>query len=178
VGADFAAAYVALWAIFTAYSHPATRWKASVAGSAAAIVAGQGGLGWYLGWTAAGGGWPPGQTGLLSLAAAAAAVAALYPLTQVYQIAADQARNERSLAAALGVGGTLLWAAGGFALFAAAAWGLGRAGLTLLGLHLALAGAVAAVARPRGWAPTHGAVMAVAYSISAVFLTYMIWTGR
>ncbi|MDX1660263.1 MAG: UbiA family prenyltransferase, partial [Gemmatimonadota bacterium] len=58
VGIDFAVIYVALWGIFTAYSHPATRWKRSPVVSTIAIVVGQGAMGYALGWSAAGGGWP------------------------------------------------------------------------------------------------------------------------
>ena len=92
VGPLFATGYAALWGIFTAYSHPRTRWKRSPIASTAAIVAGQGGIGYWLGWSAAGTAEPaPRSIGSVwtaadawALAAACAVVAALYPLTQVY----------------------------------------------------------------------------------------------
>jgi 1,4-dihydroxy-2-naphthoate octaprenyltransferase len=80
----FAVAYVGLWLIFTAYSHPRIRWKRSHMIALIAIAIGQGGLGWTLGWSAAGGDWPLDVAGHWSLGAAVAVVAAMYPLTQVY----------------------------------------------------------------------------------------------
>ena len=82
VGWIFTVAYVALWGIFTAYSHPGTRWKRSPWLSTPAIVGGQGGLGWLLGWAAAGGRWLFAAPDLWSLAAAWPAGAALDHLTQ------------------------------------------------------------------------------------------------
>lgn len=176
IGAPFLLAYLALWAIFSAYSHPAIRLKRSAVLSTAAIVGGQGGLGWYLGWVAAGGPWPAARAGAWSLVAACAGVAALYPLTQVYQVADDAARSERTLAARLGVRGTFLWVAGGLAVLAGAAWALGRAGLAIGVLHGALAAvAVVALRRP-GWTPSQRWVMAAAYANSTAFLLYMIVT--
>lgn len=177
-GWRFALAYLGLWGIFTAYSHPCVRWKRSPLLSTAAIVGGQGGLGWYLGWSAAGGGWPADATAPASLAAACAVVAALYPLSQVYQVTDDAARDERTLAAALGVRGTLLWAAVGFLAVAAAAWALGRPGLAVFALHLGLAAAVVAALRPPEWAPPHRWVMAALYATSTAFLLYLIGTWQ
>lgn len=178
VGWEFALAYLGLWAIFTAYSHPAVRWKRSPVSSTAAIVGGQGGLGWYLGWSAAGGGWPPLGAGAGSLTAACAAVAALYPLSQVYQVTDDAARGTRTLAATLGVRGTFLWAAGGFLAVAAAAWALGRPGLAIFALHLGLLAAAVGALRPANWAPSHRWVMVALYATSTVFLLYLIGTWR
>lgn len=177
VGWNFAAAYVALWAVFTAYSHPRTRWKRSPLVSSLAIVLGQGGLGWALGWAAAGGPLPGGAVAAWSMAGSCAAVAALYPLTQLYQLAADRQRRDRTLAAVLGCRGTFLWIAGGFAGVAAAAWALGRPGLGIATVHVALAAVVIALACPAGWAPSHRWVMAVAYANSAAFLVYLVGSG-
>lgn len=176
VGARFLLAYLALWAIFTAYSHPAVRWKRSPVLSTASIVGGQGGLGWYLGWTAASGPGSPDAAGAGSLVAACAGVAALYPLTQVYQVADDAARSERTLAAALGVRGTFLWVAGGLAILAAAAGALRHLGLAIGVLHGALASGAVAALRPAGWTPSQPWVMAVAYANSTALLLYMIVT--
>ncbi|HUP01434.1 MAG TPA: UbiA family prenyltransferase [Gemmatimonadota bacterium] len=178
VGVGFTVAYLALWAIFTAYSHPAFRWKHSPVLSTAAIVGGQGGLGWVLGWSAAGGGWRLGGTASGSLAAACVAVAALYPLTQVYQMAEDAAREDRTLASRLGVGGTFVWFAAGLVALAALLWPLGRPGFGLTALHVGAVGAAAAILRPAGWVPSHGWVMAVLYAGSTALLLYLVTTWR
>ncbi|HET9582284.1 MAG TPA: UbiA family prenyltransferase [Gemmatimonadota bacterium] len=170
VGWTFTAAYVALWGIFTAYSHPRTRWKRSPWLSTPAIVGGQGGLGWFLGWAAAGGRWPFAAADLWSLAAACAAVAALYPFTQVYQLEADAARRDRTLAAALGVRGTMIWGGAAFLVVALC----GRAlGLPALAAYAAAVGALALAAAVGPSAPTHGTVMRVAYANSALLLILM-----
>jgi 1,4-dihydroxy-2-naphthoate octaprenyltransferase len=180
VGLPFAAGYLALWGIFTAYSHPRTRWKRSPAASTAAIVVGQGGIGFWLGWSAAGPGsgrnpWPAAWTGAdaWALAAACAVVSALYPLTQVYQLEADRARRDRTLAATLGVRGTFAWAAGSFGLGAGALAAAGTTGLAAYAAASALAAAAAAVLWPAGRAPSHRGVMLVAYLTSTVFLIAM-----
>jgi 1,4-dihydroxy-2-naphthoate octaprenyltransferase len=183
IGPLFAAGFATLWAIFTAYSHPRTRWKRSPVASTAAIVAGQGGIGYWLGWSAAGAaeqaprsiaaawtaadGW--------ALAAACAVVAALYPLTQVYQLDADRARRDRTLAAALGARGTLAWSAVCFAAAASALVGAGAGGLAAFAGASAAVGGAAAAAWPAGRVPSHREVMAVAYVTSTVFLAAIVW---
>lgn len=181
VGAGFAIGYVLLWGVFTAYSHPRTRWKRSPLASTAAIVAGQGGLGYWLGWSASGsGGVPSGAwsaTDGWALAAACAVVAALYPLTQVYQLEADHARRDRTLAAVLGPRGTLAWSGGGFALAAGA---LVAADLPALAAYAAASAVVAALAAavwPAGRVPSHRAVMGAAYFTSTVFLASLAVMG-
>ena len=174
VGFGFAAGYLILWGIFTAYSHPRTRWKRSPLASTAAIVAGQGGFGFWLGWSASGTGgtWAAdwGAQDGWALAATCAVVAALWPLTQVYQLAADRARRDRTLAAVLGPRGTLAWSAGGSAVAAAALAMAETTGLAAYAGASALAAAVAAAAWPAGRVPSHRAVMGVAYLTSTVFL--------
>ncbi|MGH7564842.1 MAG: UbiA family prenyltransferase [Gemmatimonadota bacterium] len=173
VGWGFAVAYVALWAIFTAYSHPRTRWKRSPWLSTPAIVVGQGGLGWFLGWSAAGGGWVLDAQAGWSLAAACAAVAAFFPFTQIYQREADAARRDRTLAAALGVRGTFLLGAAAFLAIAACGWALELPGLTVYsGVVAVAATGIAARGRP----PSHGRVMMVSYANSALLLAYMMVT--
>lgn len=171
VGWTFTAGYVALWGIFTAYSHPRTRWKRSPSLSTPAIVGGQGGLGWLLGWAAAGGRWPFAAADLWSLAAACAAVAALYPFTQVYQLEADAARRDRTLAAVLGVRGTMAW--GGAAFLVVALCG-GALGLPAVATYAAAVGALALAAAAVGRsALSHRTVMRVAYANSALLLILM-----
>lgn len=190
VGLPFAAGYLLLWGIFTAYSHPRTRWKRSPIASTAAIVAGQGGIGYWLGWSASGTGgavteraadggalaaWTAGDG--WALAAACAVVAALYPLTQVYQLDADRARSDRTLAAALGPRGTLTWSAGGFGVAGAALAAAESPGLAAYaGLSALAAGGLAAL-WPAGRVPSHGMVMGVAYLTSTVFLVALAALG-
>jgi 1,4-dihydroxy-2-naphthoate octaprenyltransferase len=174
VGWSFAAAYLGLWAIFTAYSHPRTRWKRSPVASTAAIVAGQGGLGFWLGWSAAGGGWPPGAAGAWALGTAVGAVAAGYPWTQAYQIEEDRRRSDRTVAAAIGPRGTLLWAAAGTTLAAVSTWALGREVLAAGFGVAAASAAVAAAALPGGWTPSHRLVMTTLYAQSAIVLAYVV----
>lgn len=98
----------ALTVVWTAaYSHPATRWKASPWKSAAAIALGQGALGFIAGWIAAGPiDW--GDEALFAGAAGAALTAlGLYPATQVFQVDEDQERGDRTLAVVMGPAGAL-----------------------------------------------------------------------
>lgn len=173
VGGSFAVGYLALWAVFTAYSHPRTRWKRSAVASTAAIVLGQGGLGFWLGWSAAGGAWPPGPQGAWAAVAAMGAVAAAYPWTQAYQVEADRARADRTVAATIGPRGTLAWGAVGLAVAATAAAALDVGTLAGFFGAAAVAAALAWAATPRGWAPSHGLVMTTMYLQSAIVLTYL-----
>lgn len=175
VGWTFALGYVALWAIFTAYSHPRTRWKRDPLASTSAIALGQGGIGFLLGWTAAGGGLAAlvEPSAAWALLAAVAIVTALYPWTQAYQVEADAARGERTLAAALGTRGTCAWSGTGLAVAAVAA---ARLGLDLvvgyLGALVAIAVAAACLI-PRGWRPPYRVVMGVVYVNSVVWLIFL-----
>ena len=172
VGWTFALAYWLLWGVFSAYSHPRTRWKRSPAASTAAIVLGQGGLGFLLGWSAVASR-PATPEAVLALLVACAGVAALYPLTQVYQLAEDAARRDRTLAAVLGSAGVFAWAAGWFLVLAAATYALDLPFLALYALGGAAAFAATALVAP-GWVPGHGTVMQIAYLNSTVFLASMI----
>jgi 4-hydroxybenzoate polyprenyltransferase len=169
VGWTFAVAYVALWGIFTAYSHPRTRWKRSPAASTAAIVLGQGGLGFLLGWSAAAEAPPDSAGGLWALLIACAGVAAMYPITQIYQLAEDAARRDRTLAAVLGPAGVFAWSAAWFGALALGARSLELSGLAMYALAVAVALLALAALRPR-WVPAHRHVMAAAYLNSTVFL--------
>jgi len=180
VGWGFALAYLALWGVFTAYSHPATRWKRSPAVSTAAIALGQGGLGVALGWLAAGGEpaallTPPG--GAVAFVGIAAA-GGLYPWTQVYQVDADLARGERTLAAVLGPGGTYAWVAGGFALVALATAKLGLDLFAVYASMVAIAALLGARRARRGRSPSYGIVMGAVYSNSAVLLVLLAASAR
>jgi 4-hydroxybenzoate polyprenyltransferase len=178
VGFGFAAGYVMIWGMSAAYSHPRTRWKRSPLASTATVVAGQGGIGFWLGWSASGAesrwaewGAPDGW----ALVATCSIVAALWPLTQVYQMDADRARLDRTLASVLGPRGTLAWSAGGFAAGAAALVAAGSNELALYAAASAVAAAIVAAAWPADRVPSHRAVMWAAYVTSTVFLAAIVW---
>lgn len=173
VGWVFALTYVLLWGIFTAYSHPRTRWKRSPAVSTVAIVMGQGGLGFLLGWSAVTVEPPVSAEGLWGIVVACAGVAALYPLTQLYQLAEDAARRDRTLATVLGPAGVFAWAGVWFGVLAAGARALELHTLAAYALLAAIVFVVLAALRPR-WVPGHGTIMTIAYLNSTVFLFYMI----
>ena len=121
----FLYALIAVWT--AAYSHPATRWKASPWKSAAAIALGQGALGFAAGWIAA----APldlGDEALFAGAAGAALTAlGLYPATQVFQLEEDWERGDRTLALVLGPASALRLGAACLALGGAiTAWLVAR----------------------------------------------------
>jgi 1,4-dihydroxy-2-naphthoate octaprenyltransferase len=178
VGFGFAGGYLMIWVMSVAYSHPRTRWKRSPLASTATVVVGQGGIGFWLGWCASGTGstWADwGARDARALMATCAIVAALWPLTQVYQVDADRARLDRTLASVLGTRGTLAWSSGGFAAGAAALFAAGSTELAAYAAASAVAAAVAAVAWPAGRVPSHRAVMWAAYVTSTVFLAAIVW---
>lgn len=109
VGAPFLTAYLALFVVATAYSHPAVRLKARPLPALLAVTLGQGGLGFLAGWWAAA---PRGSrvpwsdlgepTVLLGAAVAAATLAGLYVVSQAYQTDEDARRGDRTLAVVFG----------------------------------------------------------------------------
>lgn len=161
--APYPVAYAVCFVLSLAYSVPPLRLK-SVAGADWIInMWGFGTLTPYAGWAATG--LPLDAAGGLVLLAFCPLFAALYPLTQLYQLEEDTRRGDRTLACVLGVRSSLTAALGAaalaFALFAAAGLRAGwrAAGHDLWrwgGLALALA-AWTAVLVPwrRGWAALH-----------------------
>lgn len=138
VSAPFAAVVGACVALSVLYSHPRPRWKGVPGLDLAVNMAGYGGATTLAGWlaagavagaaaSAAGGGAAGGaaggagplvdRTGWLLAAAFALQFGSFYPLSQLYQVEADRARGDRTLAAALGPRPALLLA---FALAVAA----------------------------------------------------------
>ncbi len=115
-GLGFLLVYALIVVWTAAYSHPATRWKASPWKSGAAIGLGQGALGFAAGWIAA----APLDWSDESLFAGAAGAAltalGLYPATQVFQVEEDRERGDRTLAAALGPASALRFGAACLAL--------------------------------------------------------------
>lgn len=110
-GVPFLLGWLALFAIFTAYSHPAVRLKANPVAALTAIGLGQGALGFALGWLAVS---EPtglvGNAGLLGMISTSAVVLGLYLVTQSYQAQEDAARGDRTLAVVLGARRSLLLA--------------------------------------------------------------------
>ena len=161
--APYPVVYAVCFVLSLAYSVPPLRLK-SVAGADWIInMWGFGTLTPYAGWAATG--VPLDAARGLVLLAFCPLFAALYPLTQLYQLEEDTRRGDRTLACVLGVRKSLTAALGAaalaFALFAAAGLRAGwrAAGPDLWrwgGLVLALA-AWAAVLIPwrRGWAALH-----------------------
>ena len=82
------------------YSHPSTRWKARPYASWAVVMFGQGALAALAGVVAGRGVVTPAV--VWGLGGAAAFVGALYPLTQLFQVAEDTARGDVTAAIALG----------------------------------------------------------------------------
>ena len=103
-------------------------------------------------------------------------MAALWPWTQLYQVEADRARSERTLADWLGVRGTLAWTAHGLAL---TAWSLAALGQPIpAGIAAAGAGGslTTAVTAPSGWSPSHRTTMIGLYAFSTAFLAWTVAT--
>jgi 4-hydroxybenzoate polyprenyltransferase len=132
LGAAYAIAYLICFALSLAYSVPPLRLK-SVAGADWVInMWGFGTITPYAGWAATG--LPIDPARALVLLAFCPLFAALYPLTQLYQLEEDTRRGDRTLACVLGVRHSLTVslaaAALAFALFGAAGV---RAGWRLAG---------------------------------------------
>ncbi len=104
VNRSFLTIYLIIAAMGAAYSHPCLRWKAHPVAGALTVFIGQGALAALAGWAAATGGVATAMSerGVLCLLSAAFTTLGLYPLTQVYQIAEDAARGDRTLAVVLG----------------------------------------------------------------------------
>jgi lycopene elongase/hydratase (dihydrobisanhydrobacterioruberin-forming) len=120
--ARYLAAYALCVVLSVLYSVPPARLKAVPGADWLINMWGFGTLTPYAGWAAAG--QPVGQVGGLVLLGFCPLFAALYPLTQIYQIEEDTRRGDRTLASALGKRWSLALAtvatAAAFALFAAA----------------------------------------------------------
>jgi len=103
VGGRFTLAWLLLFLVFAAYSHPAVRLKAHPLGALAAIALGQGAVGFALGWLAAE---PAGPlwtaTGALGMLSTALVIVGLYVVTQSYQTLEDRRRGDRTLSVLLG----------------------------------------------------------------------------
>jgi lycopene elongase/hydratase (dihydrobisanhydrobacterioruberin-forming) len=125
-------AYATCVVLSVLYSVPPMRLKAVAGADWIINMIGFGTLTPYAGWAATG--LPLDPARRLALIAFCPLFAALYPLTQIYQLEEDTRRGDRTLATVLGVGGSLDAAIAAlviaFALFAGAGvvagWGLGQ----------------------------------------------------
>ncbi len=138
VSPAFSITYVLLGLLATAYSHPATRWKARPAAALLVVALGQGGVGSLAGWWAAAG---PAVAPLTELTRPgpwwAAAVAALvligqFVASQAYQVDEDRRRGDLTLPVLLGPARALRLAllpaaVGAVGLFGTVAWQAGWA---------------------------------------------------
>lgn len=119
----FSIAYAICFAMSLLYSVPPVRLKAVAGADWLINMIGFGTLTPYAGWALST--HPLTPAGAWALGGFAPLFAALYPLTQLYQLDEDRARGDRTLAIALGVRSSLaialLAAAVGFACFARAA---------------------------------------------------------
>ncbi|HEX6940681.1 MAG TPA: UbiA family prenyltransferase [Longimicrobiales bacterium] len=119
----FAAAYAVCFAMSILYSVPPFRWKAVAGADWVINMCGFGTLTPLAGWAVTGR--PLEGWALLVLLAFCPLFAALYPLTQLYQLEEDRRRGDRTLALALGMRRSLRIAIActlaAFALLAAAA---------------------------------------------------------
>jgi 4-hydroxybenzoate polyprenyltransferase len=133
------------------YSHPRWRWKERPIAAAICIFIGQGILGVLWGWVAATWAsgqaialsdiWPAGILGTVGVFSVACWTLGFYPLTGVYQIAADSQRGIHTLAVALGVTGCFLFAAtiaplGGLGVWLVLLAHRGYAAMAISGLYM------------------------------------------
>jgi 4-hydroxybenzoate polyprenyltransferase len=124
-GGWFLLGWLALFAVFTAYSHPAVRLKANPVAALGAIALGQGALGFALGWlSVASPKGLAGAAGVAGMSSTALILAGLYLVSQCYQTLEDGARGDRTLPVMWGAGRSLV-----IALLPLAGGGLLLAGL-------------------------------------------------
>jgi 1,4-dihydroxy-2-naphthoate octaprenyltransferase len=104
VGESFLVAWLALFVVFTAYSHPLVRLKANPALALGAVALGQGGIGFIAGWLTVRS--DPGALwsadALLGALTTCVLLAGLYVVTQSYQVDEDRRRGDRTLPVILG----------------------------------------------------------------------------
>lgn len=111
VGPSFVTAWIGLFLLFAAYSHPSVRLKAHPLTAMTAIAFGQGAIGFALGWLV----FAPasgllGASAVVRMALTASIVTGLYVVTQSYQVDEDRRRGDRTLPVLLGPAPALRWA--------------------------------------------------------------------
>jgi 4-hydroxybenzoate polyprenyltransferase len=161
VGAVFCAIYSLFALLSVAYSHPRLRLKAHPIGSLVVVGVGQGALAFLGAWVATRSelrsAWS--RDGVVGTLAATLLILALYPLSQLYQVEEDRARNDRTLAVAWGPGRCFSFslactAAGGVLMLSLLAVRFGPLDVLLVGTGLV--GQLAAIAWwARRYEPAH-----------------------
>ena len=186
VGLPFLVAWLALAAVFTAYSHPAVRWKARPAAALAAIALGQGGVGFLAGWWSTGAAWgsvlrPEAWWGA---AITCLLLTGLYVVTQSYQVQEDRSRGDRTLPVLLGAPRALGLAAGllaigglAIAMYAGGRFGAAWGVVLMVG---ALLGAASLVGFAREFDESEVAanfrwVMRFAFASSGALTVFLLW---
>jgi 4-hydroxybenzoate polyprenyltransferase len=136
----YVAAYLLCFILSVLYSMPPFRLKAVAGADWLINMWGFGTITPYAAWSATGIPLDPARG--LVLLAFCPLFAALYPLTQLYQLEEDSRRGDRTLAVVLGprrsLDAAIAAAAVGFALFAAAGWQAGWVGSTAIWRVVAL----------------------------------------
>lgn len=155
VNGTFVVIYLTMFIMGLAYSHPSIRLKGRPLLSVATVTLGQGVLAGLGGWACA----EPNLARLdllggLGILAAALITTGFYPLTQIYQVEADQARGDTTFAAWAGPRGSFI--------FAIVAQGL--AAVLLVSVIASLLGVLKA------------AVVALFYGLLLVTTTYWAYT--
>ncbi len=104
--------YVSMFALSVAYSHPRIRFKGKPVAALTTVALGQGVLAFLAGWACARGELSSvlALPALMGLAAATLLTVGFYPLTEIYQIAEDRQRGDRTLAIWLGPARTFRFA--------------------------------------------------------------------
>lgn len=104
VGLPFTLAWIVLFLLMAAYSHPAIRLKAKPWAALSAVAFGQGAVGFAAGWLVFRPALPSlaEPAALLGMVTTALIVTGLYIVTQIYQTAEDRARGDWTLPVLLG----------------------------------------------------------------------------
>ncbi len=111
------AVYLAMALLGAAYSHPATRWKASPATALPTIAFGQGVLGFLAGFaTASPAPNTPALVVVVGAVSAALVVSGFYPLSSLFQLEEDRQRGDRTIGVAWGAPAAFAVALGCFLL--------------------------------------------------------------
>lgn len=155
VGRSFVTAWICLFLLFAAYSHPAVRLKARPAAAMAAIAVGQGAIGFALGWLV----FAPasgllGAGTIVRMALTASIVTGLYVVTQSYQVDDDRRRGDRTLPVLVGPATALRWSTA-----------------------ILAPGGVAWVVDLAGWAGRWAALAAAAV-LAGVGIAVWVWAAR
>lgn len=174
----FTLAYAACFAMSLLYSVPPVRLKAVAGADWVINLIGFGTLTPYAGWASTGR--PLTPVAAWVLVAFAPLFAALYPLTQLYQLEEDARRGDRTLALRLGMRGSLVVALGAaalaFACFARAGvlggvspWGWGALGVAAAAWGVVLVPWTVRLARMNTWEHKRGMYAALtAWAITDV----------